>query len=80
MANKINKDNIIKHEFNVLSNILNPTTCAEYNVYYYSPILQGCISTRSVKANFRKFRILLDSRNSSTIVMFDLKSKHKQQI
>ena len=38
----------------------------------YSPILQGCMSTRSGRKLFRKYRILLDSGIISTIIMGNL--------
>ena len=69
MGCKINKDNIIKHEFNILFNILNPTKRAKPKMSNYSPILQGCINTHIGRAKLRNFRIILDSRSISTIVI-----------
>ena len=47
MKNKINNDTSITHEYNVLSNILNIIKRTKSKNSYYSPILQGCMNTRS---------------------------------
>ena len=73
---KINKDNIIKHEFNILFNILNPTKRAKPKISHYLPILQGYMNTPNGGENFRNFRIILDSRSSSTIVIGKLTPKN----
>ena len=51
MDYKINKDNIIKHECNVLYNILDPKKLAKYKISYYSPIIQDCMNTRIEREN-----------------------------
>ena len=79
MANKVSKDSSITHVCNVLSNLLNPTKHAISKIDNYSPILQGCMNTLSGSEKFRKFRILLDIRISSTIVMGKMESKIKQK-
>ena len=47
MKNKINNDKSITHECNVLSTILNPIKHAKSKDSHSSPILQGCMNTRS---------------------------------
>ena len=76
MINKINTDTSIVHAFNILIDILNPTTRAKTKSHY-SPIIQVCINTRSGRALFRNFRILLDSGIASTIIMVKLTEKLK---
>ena len=76
--NKI-KDKSIKHKCNVLSNILSPKKRAKYTTSHYSLILQGCMNTRSGKGNCGNFKIVLDSRSSSMIVIGKLTSKLKQK-
>ena len=61
---------------NILTNILNPTKRAKTKSHY-SLILQGCMNTRSGRALFRNFRILLDSGSSLTIIMGKLMEKLK---
>ena len=78
MDYKINKDNSIKHEFNILFNILNPTKRAKSKIRNYSPILQGYMNTHNGREKFGNFHILLGSRSSSTIMMGNLTSKLKQ--
>ena len=56
MSNKINKDKIFTHEWNLLSNILNPMKCAKSKNSHYSPILQGCMNTHSGRENLENFR------------------------
>ena len=46
----------------------------KYKISHYSPILQGCMNTRSRRETFRSFLILLDGRSSSTIVVGNLAS------
>ena len=77
MENNINNYKSITHEFNVLSNILNPMKRAKSKNNHYSPILQGCMNTRSGRGENRNFWILLDSGSSSTILMGKLTSKLK---
>ena len=64
------------NEFNILTDILNPTKCIKTKSHY-SPILQGCMNTRSGRKLFKNFRILLDSGSSSTIIMGKLTEKTK---
>ena len=68
IANNKNKNKSIVHECNILTDLLNPKKCAKTNSHY-SPILQRFMNTRSGRALFRDFRILLDSRSISTIIM-----------
>ena len=75
----INKDNIIKNECNVISNILNTTKREKYKISHYSPILQGCINTSSGRENFIYVHNLLYRRSSSTVVIGKLTSKLKQK-
>ena len=77
MENKMNNDKSITHECNVLSNIFNPMKRSRSKNSHYLPILQFCMNTRSGRAKFRHFLILLDSRSSSKIVMGKLTSKLK---
>ena len=79
MENNTNKEKIITHEFNVLTNIINPIKHPRSKNIHYSPILQGCMNTHSGRANFINFRIMLDSGRSSKIVMGILTSKLKQK-
>ena len=79
MAYKISKDNRIKHEYSVLSNILNPTKRARSKIIHYPQILQGCMSTRGGRGKFRDFLIILNSGSRSTIVVGKLVSKIKQK-
>ena len=44
MSYKINKYNTIKHKFDVISNILNPTKRAKSKNSHYSTILQGLVT------------------------------------
>ena len=69
MAYDTNKYNINKHGCNVISNPLNPTKCTKFKINHYSPILQGCMSTRSGREMFSNFQIILDSGRSSIIVL-----------
>ena len=56
-------------ECNLLHDIINPPKRTKnINIYYY-PILHGCMNTRKGRARFKKFRILLVSGCSYTIVM-----------
>ena len=80
MDNKNNSNLSNEHEFNIISNFLNPKRRAKYKNSHYSPILQGCMNTRSGKEKDRNVCILLDSGISSTIVMGRLTSKLKQKI
>ena len=70
-----NKVNNIS-ECNLLHDIINHTKHAKILNNHYSPILHVCINTRKVKEKFKKFRILLDSGCSSTIVMVRLVLKN----
>ena len=79
MSYKINKDNGIKNECNVLYNLLNPSKRAKSKINHYSPIQQGCMNTCSRREKFRNFQILLGSRNSSTNLMGKLTSELKQK-
>ena len=67
--NKENRNNITKHEC-ILS---------KPKMSHYSQILKGYMNTRSGKEIFNNFRILLESRSSSTIVMGNMTSKLKQK-
>ena len=67
--NKENRNNITKHEC-ILS---------KSKMSHYSQILKGYMNTRSGKEIFNNFRILLESRSSSTIVMGNMTSKLKQK-
>ena len=60
------------YECNLLHDIINHTKHAKILNNHYSPILHVCMNTRKVKEKFNKFRILLDSGCSSTIVMVRL--------
>ena len=79
MENEKYINNSIKRECNVLYNFLNPTKFAGTKNIHYSPILQGCMNTRSGREKLKKFRILLDSGSSLTIVMVKLTSKLKSK-
>ena len=62
-------------ELNLLLDILNsPKLTKHLNSHYY-PIIYGYMNTRKGKSKFKKFRILLDSGCSSTIVMGRLVEK-----
>ena len=74
---KINAVLINNTQCNVISKFLNPTKRAKIKNIHYLTILQGCINTGRGKAKFQNFRILLDRGVSSTIVMNNLKSRHK---
>ena len=58
-----------KAEFNLLHGIINHPKCAKKLNIHYSPILHGCMNTGKGRAKFKNFRIILDSRFSSTIFM-----------
>ena len=77
MASTENIINDIKRECNILSSFLNPTKHAKHKNSHYPPILQGYMKTHSGREKFKNFRILLDIRSSSVIVMGKLKSKLK---
>ena len=64
-----NKDvnNIAKYI--LLHGILNSSKRTKNINSHYSPLLHGFMNTRKGKAKFKKFRILLDSGFSYTIVM-----------
>ena len=79
MENKIHNDKVLTHEFNVLSNILNPMKREKSKNSRYSLILQGCRNTRSGRAKIRNFPILLDSWSSSKIVMGKMASNLKEK-
>ena len=79
MEKKINKYKSISHKCNVLTNLLNPTKRAKSKYDHYSPILQGCTNTRSGRAKFINFQIILDRGSSSKIVMGNMASKTKQK-
>ena len=57
------------YEYNLLHDISNPPKRAKYTTSHYSPILHGRINTRKGRANFKNFRIILDSGCSYTIVI-----------
>ena len=80
MANNINSYKIVTHECNVLSNPLNPTEHEKSKTSEYSPILHGCMNSRSGGERFGKFRIKLYSRSSSTILMGKMMSQRKHKI
>ena len=80
MENKNNNNKSLTHECNVLSNLLNPMKRAKSKNCHYSPIIQGCMKTRSGMSKFGFFLILLDRGSSSTIMMGKLMSKLKQKI
>ena len=67
----------VNNEYNILSNILNPTRRAKNKNSNYSLILHGCMDKRIGMAIFRNFLILLDSCRSSTTVTDNLMSKIK---
>ena len=79
MENDINKDKSLTLEFNLLSNILNTIKHAKLKNIHYSPIMQGCMNTRSGRTKLTNVQILLDRRSSSTIVMVKLTSKLKER-
>ena len=79
MANKINKDKSIRHEYNILPNILNPTKRAKSKYNHYSPTIQGCMNICSGRERFGNFRFILYKGISSTIIMGKLTSKLKQK-
>ena len=56
-------------EYNLIHDILDLHKCTKIQ---YSPILHGFITTRKGIAKFNYFRILLDSRCSSTVVIVRL--------
>ena len=56
-------------ECNLLHDIIHPPKCAKNLNINHSPILHGCMNTRKGEAKFKCFRILLESRCSSIIVM-----------
>ena len=67
-GNKVNK----LVEWNLLHDIPNPPkTTKKLNSHYY-PILHRCKNISKGRANFKNFRILLDSGCSSTILMVRL--------
>ena len=67
---RINDNEINKiSEYNLLHDIINtPKRAKDLNIHY-SPSLHGCMNIRKRRAKFKNFRILLDSRCSSTILM-----------
>ena len=79
MENKKYRNNSIKRECNVLSYFLNITKRARTKNSHYSPIIQGCMNTRSGRAKFKNFQIILDNGRSSTIMMGKLASKLKSK-
>ena len=64
-GNKLNK----LAEWNLLHDMINLLKLTKNLNSHYSPVLQGCINTQKGKQKFKKFRILLDSGCSSTILM-----------
>ena len=70
-------DNEVKDisELNLLHDIINPPERAKNINGHYSLILHRCMNTRKWRENFKKFRILLDSGFSSTILMRRLVQK-----
>ena len=80
MANKIDYNKIITHECNILSNLLNSIKRAKSKNSHHSPILKGCMNTRSGRGEFINYMILFYSGRRSTIVMGNLISKIKQKI
>ena len=56
-----------------------PKKYAKPKTSNYSPILQGCMNTRSGREKFENFRILLDIGKSSTIVMGKLTQNLKSK-
>ena len=55
-------------ECNLLHDIINPPKPTKNLNSHYSPILHGYMNTIKGKANFKNFRILLDSGCSSPII------------
>ena len=56
-------------ECNLLYYIINPPKGAKSVNSYYSPIIHECMNNIHGRAKFKSFRILLETRFSSTIVM-----------
>ena len=63
--NEVNKIS----ECNLLHDILNPSKRTKNLNSHYSTILHGWINTHKGRAEFKNFRILLDSEYSPTILM-----------
>ena len=57
------------YECSLLHDIINPPKHTKKLNSRYSPILNGCMNTRRGKAKFNKFRIVLDSGCSFTLIM-----------
>ena len=55
-------------ECNLLHDITNNTKRTKNLNKHYSPIIHGCMNTRKGKSKFLKYRILLVSGYSSTIL------------
>ena len=72
-------NNSIKHEYNALYNFLNPTKRTGTKNSHFSPILRGCMNTRSRRAKFKKLQIIFDNRRSSTIMKGKLTPKLKSK-
>ena len=69
----IHEDKVNKiAECNPLHDLLNPSKITKKLNSHYSLILHGCMSTQKGRAKFKNIRILLDSGNSSTIIMRSL--------
>ena len=66
-------------ECSLLHDTINNNKCTKFLNIHYSPILHGCMNTKKVKTKFKKFRILLDSGCSSTIIMIRLIEKNNQK-
>ena len=62
-------------EYNLQHDIINPPKLIKNLNVHYFPIIQGCMNTREGKVKFKKFRILLDSGCSFTIVIGGLVEK-----
>ena len=69
--NKVNKIS----EYSLLHDIINPSKRIKNINSHYSHILPGYMNTQKVIAEFKNFRISLDSGFSSTIVMIRLMEK-----
>ena len=54
-------------EFNLLHDIINPSKCIKNTNYHYKRILHRYINTQRVKANYKKFQLLLESTCSNSM-------------
>ena len=65
-------------EFDLIHDILNTSKLIKYMSIHYYPILHGGINRHRGRVKHRNFRILLNGRCSSTIVMRRLTTKTKK--